>query len=158
MVNEMKSYAKPTGKYPAKKKPGDQAQGNSPAYTSISIQSKIVLLTLSFPRLRIIWSSSPFATAEIFADLKRNNAEPDYAKAIATGADDDPDPGAGVNTNAEELLRCLPGITPKNLKYVMSRVRNVKEHCEMELKAVQDILGVEPGKACWEFMHKGEGK
>ncbi|KAJ3500275.1 hypothetical protein NMY22_g19311 [Coprinellus aureogranulatus] len=157
-VGEMKSYAKPTGKYPPKKKPTDQGPGTSPTYTSISIQSKIVLLTLSFPRLRIIWSSSPFTTAEVFADLKRNNAEPDLAKAVGTGADDDPDPGAGVNTAAEELLRALPGITPKNLKFVMSRVRNVRELCELDLKGVQDLLGVEPGKACYEFMHRGEGK
>ena len=158
IVGEMKSYAKPTGKYPSKKKPGDQAPGTSPTYSSVALQSKIVLLTLSFPRLRIIWSSSPFATAEIFNDLKRNNPEPDHIKAIATGADDDPDVGAGVNTSAEELLRCLPGITPKNVKYVMSKVRNLRELCEMDLKGLHDLLGVEPGRACWEFIHKGEGK
>ena len=113
----MKSYVKPTGKYPAKKRPGDQGPGSG-AYSGIPIQSKIVLLTLSFPRLRIIWSSSPFATAEIFADLKRNSAEPDPSKAISTGADDDPDPGAGVNTNAEELLRCLPAFLGLGLAMV----------------------------------------
>jgi DNA excision repair protein ERCC-4 len=34
------------------------------------VGSKLTLLTLTFPKLRIIWSSSPAATAEIFADLK----------------------------------------------------------------------------------------
>lgn len=154
----MKSYAKPSAKYPSKKKPNDGGQPNKDgsAFSGISIQSKLVLLTLSFPRLRIIWSSSPFATSEIFKDLKKNNAEPDPMKAIAIGADDDPDAGAGVNTAAEDLLRALPGITPKNVKYVMSRVRNVRELCEMNLEQVQEILGVAPGKACWEFIHKGE--
>jgi DNA excision repair protein ERCC-4 len=52
----------------------------------------------------------------------------------------------------------LPGITPKNVKYVMSKVRNLRELCEMDLMGLQDLLGVEPGKACWEFIHKGEGK
>lgn len=34
------------------------------------ISSKLVLLTLAFPKLRIIWSSSPHETAKIFLDLK----------------------------------------------------------------------------------------
>jgi DNA excision repair protein ERCC-4 len=122
----------------------------------MTLQSKIVLLTLTFPRVRIIWASSPYATTDIFNDLKMNNPEPDAATAIAVGAEEDPEAGAGVNTAAEELLRCLPGISAKNVHYVMSKVRNVRELCEMDLAQVQDILGVGPGKACWDFMHRGE--
>ena len=83
-------------------------------------------------------------------------AEPDPAKAIATGAEEDPDAGAGVNSAAEELLRSLPGITAKNVKYVMSKVGNVREFCELDLRGVQEILGAGPGKACYQFMHRGE--
>src|SRR6266536_308490 len=36
------------------------------------LQSKLVLLTIAFPRLKIIWSSSPYQTAEIFEELKKN--------------------------------------------------------------------------------------
>jgi len=149
----MKSYVKASSKCPPKKPSGPSDQ---PTYSSPTIQSKIVLLTLTFPRLRIIWSSSPYATADIFNDLKSNNPEPDPTKAISMGADDDPDVGAGVNVAAEELLRCLPGITAKNVKYVMSKVDNVRELCGLSLTQVQDILGVEPGRACFDFMHKGE--
>ena len=106
--------------------------------------------------MRIIWSSSPYATAEIFNDLKSLSPQPDASKAVLVGAEEDPDAGAGVNAAAEELLRALPGVTAKNVKHVMSRVGSVRELCELELKGVQDILGVEPGKACWEFIHKGE--
>jgi DNA excision repair protein ERCC-4 len=63
-----------------------------------------------------------------------------------------------VNAAAEELLRSLPGITAKNVKHVMSKVGNVRQLCEMSIGKVQEILGVEPGKACWEFMHRGERK
>jgi DNA excision repair protein ERCC-4 len=124
--------------------------------TPPSIQSKIVLLTLTFPRVRIIWSSSPYATSEIFNDLKMNNPEPDLSKAVLVGAEEDPDAGSGINTAAEELLRCLPGITAKNVKHVMSKVRTVREFCELSLVEVQEILGVGPGKICWEFMHRGD--
>jgi DNA excision repair protein ERCC-4 len=123
---------------------------------SSTIQSKIVLLTFTFPRLRIIWSSSPYASADIFNDLKANNAEPDPTKAIAVGAEDDPDVGAGINAAAEELLRCLPGITTKNVKYLISKVKNVRELCSLSLTKVQEALGVEPGWACFDFMHKGD--
>lgn len=152
-VSEMKSYAKPTGKYPPKK---NASEPSKDTLNLVSVQSKLVLLTLSFPRLRVIWSSSPYASADIFGDLKTNHPEPDVVRAVAIGAEEDPEAGAGVNQAAEELLRALPGITAKNVKYVMSRVGSVKELCGLNLQAVQDILGNEPGKACWEFMHRGE--
>ncbi|KAJ7861733.1 hypothetical protein B0H14DRAFT_2741744 [Mycena olivaceomarginata] len=155
VVSDIKSHVKPTGKYPPKKSGGSSEQDG---YASPLLQSKLVLLMLSFPRVRIIWASSPYATAEIFADLKANMPEPDPRTAIAVGAEEDPDAGAGVNAAAEELLRCLPGITAKNVKYVTTKIRNVRHLCEMSMKEVQEILGIEPGKACWEFMHRGEGR
>lgn len=53
--------------------------------TPNSIISKLSLLVLHFPRLRIIWSRSLYATAEIFASLKTNQDEPEEAKAIRVG-------------------------------------------------------------------------
>lgn len=151
---DAKSYVKPTGKYPTKKKPVGPQEAELPATSSI--QSKLVLLTLTFPRVRIIWSSSPYATAEIFKDLKANNPEPDPARAVVVGAEEDPEAGAGVYAPAEELLRTLPGITARNVKFVMGKVGSVRELCAMSLEEVQEILGVEPGKACWDFIHRGE--
>jgi len=158
LVTDMKSYVKPSGKYPAKKKDSTTTSDPSaPAYSSVSIQSKLVLLTLSFPRLRIIWSSSPYATADIFNDLKLNNPEPNAHTAIAIGAEDDSEAGAGVNTAAEELLRSLPGITNSNVKQVMNKVKSVRELCGLSLEKVQEVLeDREKGKLCWEFMHQGE--
>ncbi|KAJ7591596.1 hypothetical protein C8J56DRAFT_935948 [Mycena floridula] len=158
LVSEIKQYGKQNNRFQNKKKPsGGPGGGQSENGPSApSIQSKLVLLTLTFPRVRIIWSSSPYATAEIFNDLKADRAEPDPTKAITIGAEEDPDAGAGVNAAAEELLRSLPGITAKNVKYVMSKVTNMRELCEMDLNQVQELLGAVPGKACYEFMHKGE--
>ncbi|KAI0321403.1 hypothetical protein OF83DRAFT_1168456 [Amylostereum chailletii] len=156
IIQDMKSYVKPSGKYPSKPKakgPTDGEAGGPP-----TVQQKLVLLTLTFPRVRIIWSSSPYATADIFNDLKSNNFEPDYKAAVAIGAEEDPEAGAGVNGSAEELLRSIPGITAKNAKYVMSRVPSVRALGDLSLEEVQDVLGNEPGKACWEFLHWGERK
>lgn len=124
--------------------------------STYNIQAKLVLLTLTFPRVRIIWSSSPYATAAIFNDLKSNNPEPDPVKAIAVGAEEDTEAGPGVNHAAEELLRALPGVTAKSVRHIMSKVGSVREFCELSLPQVQQILGVEPGKECYEFMHRGE--
>lgn len=88
--------------------------------------------------------------------MKANNPEPDPMKAIAIGADNDPEVGAGINTAAEELLRSLPGITAKNVKTVMSKVKNMRELCDLPLSQLQAILGSEAGKRCYDFMHKGE--
>lgn len=37
---------------------------------SFDIQQKLLLLTLHFPKLKIIWSPSPYATAQLFEELK----------------------------------------------------------------------------------------
>jgi DNA excision repair protein ERCC-4 len=156
-VQDVKSYVKPTGKYPIRKSGSSGSSSTAPETSQPpSIQQKLVLLTLAFPRVRILWSSSPYATADIFKDLKANAREPDYAAAVAVGADSDPAAGQGMHGPAEELLQTLPGISTKNAGYVMSRVRTVRELCELQLEQVQDILGNEPGKACWEFLHWGE--
>jgi len=114
-----------------------------------------VLLTITFPRLRIIWSSSPYATSDIFLDFKKNQPEPDPHKAIAIGGEDGTDEAGAVNQSAEDLLRSLPGVTSKNYKYIMGRVGSVKELCELELSEMQEIMGNEPGKVCHEFLHHG---
>jgi DNA excision repair protein ERCC-4 len=125
---------------------------------STSIQSKLVLLTLAFPRLRIIWSSSPYATAEIFADLKNNIAQPDPKKAALVGAEDEGLDSTGVNAAAEELLRSLPGITAKNVRHVMNMVGSVRELCDLDLAGVQAILGIQAGKTLHTFLHQNSGK
>ncbi|KAI0300476.1 hypothetical protein B0F90DRAFT_1810368 [Multifurca ochricompacta] len=155
IVQDVKSYVKPTGKYPPRTA-GSGRSSTQDVSQPPSIQQKLVLLTLAFPRVRILWSSSPYATADIFKDLKADAREPDYAIAVAVGADSDPAAGQGLHGPAEELLRTLPGITVKNAGYVISRVRSIRELCELDLQQLQDILGNEPGKACWEFLHWGE--
>ena len=115
------------------------------------------MLTLAFPRVRVLWSSSPYATADIFKDLKANSREPDCAAAVAVGADgDSAAAGQGMHGPAEELLHTLPGITAKNASSVMNRVRSMRELCELRLDQVQEILGDELGRTCWEFLHWGE--
>ena len=48
-------------------------------------QSKLTLLTIHFPGLRILWSANPYLTAEMFEAIKKGRPEPDTATAIAIG-------------------------------------------------------------------------
>lgn len=132
----------------------------------IDVQTKLVLLTMTFPRLRIIWSASPYHTSDIFAELKATYDEPDKAKVARIGVpvDDGDDDGDGAHAPAtgnfdntynlipESLLRCMPSVNATTSRHVMSQVRDLEELCELELDEVQSILGNEPGRKMWEFM------
>lgn len=79
-----------------------------------ALLSRIVLLCLHFPRLRLLWSRSMHATADIFMALKANQDEPDPVKAAAAGIPLEGDPAEAeaesiVNQPAIDLLRRLPG-------------------------------------------------
>lgn len=45
--------------------------------SNADITQKLQLLTICFPKLRIVWSPSPYATAQLFEELKQNRDEPD---------------------------------------------------------------------------------
>jgi ERCC4-type nuclease len=38
--------------------------------TSNDVAAKLQLLTLHFPKLKLVWSPSPYATAQLFEELK----------------------------------------------------------------------------------------
>lgn len=131
-------------------------------YTSeIDIRSKLVLLTISFPRLKIIWSSSPFNTVEIFRDLKENRDEPDPNKAVAVGGDEaeggalaEGTAEAGLLAAPQDILRSLPGITSRNYHHVMSKVDSMEKLVELELKEIQALIGVEAGNTLYSFINR----
>ena len=101
-----------------------------------SIISKISMLSMEFPTLRILWSRSPHETLKIFKKLKRNHQEVDVDKAIEIGSNEALDDllGAkkedenGVNDAAIKMLRKLPGVNANN-----SRKMNVQFACFLSL-------------------------
>ncbi|KAF1733777.1 DNA repair protein rad16 [Beauveria bassiana] len=99
---------------------------------SSDLQSKLVLLTLAFPKLRIIWSSSPYQTAEIFESLKTQEAEPDPIAAVRAGLDKDARAEDQVfNQEPQDMLAVVPGVTPQNIKNIIIKTENVKEVANM---------------------------
>ena len=49
--------------------------------------SRLQLLTLHFPKLRILWSPGPHATAELVEELKKGREQPEANRAATIGVD-----------------------------------------------------------------------
>ncbi|KAL2402504.1 DNA repair protein rad16 [Exophiala dermatitidis] len=119
------------------------------------LQSKLVLLTLAFPRLKVVWSSSPYQTAEIFEELKKQQEEPDPLKAVQIGLVDDEDPDDKTfNTAPQDLLRTIPGVTPKNASRLYLETKNVAQVANMSLEELDPLVGKEAGRQIVRFFTK----
>ncbi|KAL7271536.1 DNA repair protein RAD16 [Rhizina undulata] len=118
------------------------------------LQSKLVLLTLAFPNVRIIWSSSPYQTAEIFEELKKSQPEPDPLKAVKIGLEEGEDPMSMYNQTPQDILRAVPGITDRNWKTVAVDVENIRELSNMSEAEISLLVGKERGKMVWEFFNR----
>ncbi|KAK9453708.1 hypothetical protein V1511DRAFT_482576 [Dipodascopsis uninucleata] len=122
---------------------------------SQDLQSKIVLLTIAFPDLRIIWSSSPYQTADIFLELKRNQLEPDPEHAAAVGLEEDGDHSSSLtNQTAIAMLKAMPGITEVNYRNIVYDVDDFKQLCVMSEDEIARSIGPEAAKKVWRFINR----
>lgn len=127
---------------------------NSVSATNVSsdLQSKLVLLTLAFPKLRIIWSSSPYQTAEIFESLKTQEEEPDPIAAVQAGLDKDMKvEDQAFNREPQDMLAVVPGVTPQNIKNIVLETENIKEVANMTAQELEPMVGKTAGRAIHGF-------
>ncbi|CAB0034499.1 unnamed protein product [Trichogramma brassicae] len=103
-------------------------QGNyyiSRGMRSLDITNKLQLLTMHFPRLKLVWSPSPTATAQLFEELKQGRPQPDAAKAAQVGTEDDIDDentmAEKYNVHIQDLIAKLPGVHSKNLRAILNK-------------------------------------
>ncbi|KAL9107374.1 MAG: hypothetical protein Q9227_007739 [Pyrenula ochraceoflavens] len=127
-----------------------------PDSDSRDLQSKLVLLTLAFPRLKVIWSSSPYQTAEIYEELKKNQEEPNPLRAVQIGlSEDDGDPNDRTfNQAPQDMLRCVPGVTTKAMQRLVLETRNVQDVANMEVKELDDMIGGEAARQITRFFER----
>ncbi|KAL9242755.1 hypothetical protein vseg_016724 [Gypsophila vaccaria] len=115
--------------------------------TPNNIISKLSLLVLHFPRLRIVWSRSLHATAEIFTSLKANQDEPDEAKAMRVGVPSEEGivendvRAENYNTSAVEFLRRLPGVTDSNYRTIMDGCNSLADLALLPVEKLADLMG-----------------
>jgi DNA excision repair protein ERCC-4 len=121
------------------------------------LQGKLVMLTLAFPRLRIIWSSSPYQTAEIFNELKKQQDEPDPLKAVQLGLDPDlqgQDEMRSFNQTSQDMLRALPGVNESIVMTLMLRTESIEELANMSEREICWLIGTDVGRRVYRFFNR----
>jgi DNA excision repair protein ERCC-4 len=120
------------------------------------LQSKLVLLTIAFPKLRIIWSSSPYQTAEIFEELKKNNEEPDPRKAASIGAEEgeDAETGRAFNQIPMDMLREIPGVDEKNITPLSLEIGSIHNLANLPEDDICALVGREAGRKIHRFFNQ----
>lgn len=135
-----------------------------------SVQHLLVLLTLSFPRLKIVWSSSPHQTSEIFAELKKNNPEPDPIRAVQIGLSPDvmnslsSNPGDVMaastiehrmfNLLPQDMLRAVPGVIPEIIERLTLETGNLHDIANMEVDTLSALVGKEAAEKIYKFFRR----
>jgi len=116
-------------------------------YMSRDVQSsdlvaRLQLLTMHFPKLRILWSPSPHATAELVEELKKGRDEPDASKAATLGIDIVDDYNVDrFNAQIKDFVSKLPGINSKNIYAVLNKAENLLDLLDLSEDTLGDILG-----------------
>uniref|UniRef100_A0A803XU50 DNA repair endonuclease XPF n=1 Tax=Meleagris gallopavo TaxID=9103 RepID=A0A803XU50_MELGA len=110
--------------------------------SSSDVTSKLTLLTLHFPKLRILWCPSPHATAELFEELKQNRPQPDAEAAMAVTADSETLPESDkYNPGPQDFLLKMPGVNAKNCHALMNHVKSIAELVTLSKDKLCEILG-----------------
>ncbi|KAJ2555514.1 DNA repair protein RAD16 [Coemansia sp. RSA 1933] len=129
--------------------------GNIAAHVApTAIHSQLAVLALAFPRLRFLWSCSPYETAAIFADLKRNAPEPDIDRAVAVGQNDpDIQRDSVYATQPVALLQALPGVTERNYQHLARAFRSIRDLCLASRADIAAVIGSEAAGKLHDFIH-----
>merc|ERR1711933_660763 len=104
--------------------------------------------------MRLLWSPSQRFTAEMFLKLKEGRHEPDQKSAMQINGEDverdeanDAEHGASdrrtprTNTSAFDVLRKLPGVTPRNMFALARRAKSMAGLTKMALDTLTEVLG-----------------
>ncbi len=123
---------------------------------STDITTRLQLLTVHFPRLRILWSPSPHATAELFEDLKKGREQPDAEKAAAMSFDFIDEYNVDkYNVAIKDLLLKLPGVTSKNVYGLLNKVGGMDDLLEFSADDLGELLcSTECGNELYSALHK----
>ncbi|XP_061823275.1 DNA repair endonuclease XPF isoform X2 [Nerophis lumbriciformis] len=128
--------------------------------SSNDISSKLTLLTLHFPRLRILWCPSPHATAELFLELKQGRLEPDAAAAQAVTAESDTvaESTELYNAGPYDFLLKMPGVSTKNFRGLIKNANSLADLAGLGQDKLAEILGnASNARLLYEFLHNVAG-
>lgn len=137
--------------------------------------SKLIALTLQFPKLNVFWSCSLNATIEVFNDLKLNKSEPDPEQAASIGVEllmqdaetrlNSSDLVKKTNSSSfyqklynfapVELLQKMPGLDGPSHRYALRGTPSLKTLSDLSLETLSSILGNNSrASLLFEFMNR----
>ena len=120
-----------------------------------AITSKLSLLLIHHPKLRLLWSRSAEHTVAIFQALKSGQDEPDVQTAASLGGN-----AAYAeqvfNMTPQDVLRTLPGVHQHNYRRLMNAVRNLRELASKTAAELAAILGPQNASLLHAFLHREE--
>ncbi|XP_019699002.1 DNA repair endonuclease XPF isoform X2 [Harpegnathos saltator] len=109
------------------------------------ITAKLQLLTLHFPKLKLVWSPSPHATAQLFEELKQTRNQPDANIAAKIGADDNTEDkqvmAEKYNPRIQDFMAKLPGVHSKNLRSLLNKGQSLDHLIKLTKEELKEILG-----------------
>ncbi|CAH1113748.1 unnamed protein product, partial [Psylliodes chrysocephalus] len=122
---------------------------------SFDVQQRLLVLTLHFPKLKIIWSPSPYASAQLFEELKLGKEDPNVQYASSLGGEQDLDViQSKYNSNIYDFVYKLPGITSKNIDMFLRKGVSLNEVVKKSEEELKEILGNSvDAQALYSFIH-----
>lgn len=139
--------------------PGQKVSAGNPISGKIlrnEIQLKLTELLVSFPKLKVIWSTSPYETAQIFLELKASQNEPDIDEALSKGVNPSISTNEGppmFNDDALDLLQSIPGINNVNYTSVIQKVKSMAHLVTLLREELVEILGEVNGNMAFNFIN-----
>lgn len=106
------------------------------------ISSKLLLLTMHFPRLRLVWSPSPYATAQLFEELKEGRDQPCASQAAMIGAEvasGDDEFAEKYNIAIQDFVSKLPGVNTKNVHSILRKGQSLSHLISLSKEQLSEL-------------------
>lgn len=114
--------------------------------TQETIRSRLSVLLILYPKLKIIWSASPRHTAELFRDLKGSQKEPDLSSCAQAGRT------VLLNNTAMKILRAIPGVTAAGATKIAEKLPNLAALADLPIEELSGIVGPEAAGQITRFL------
>ncbi|XP_076647013.1 DNA repair endonuclease XPF mei-9 isoform X1 [Halictus rubicundus] len=109
---------------------------------NMAITSKLQLLTMHFPRLKLIWSPGPHATAQLFEELKQGRPQPDTITASQIGVEENRQIDTEkFNSYIHDFIAKLPGVTTKNLYSILEKGQSLDHLNKLTKEEITEMIG-----------------
>lgn len=117
------------------------------------IQMNLATLVLKFPKMKILWSSSPYQTTELIMELKASREEPDIVQAVNAGLKEEKQKvNDDLSNNFVNLLQNIPGVTNIDFYAIMRKVKDTNRLVEMSRDELVQTVGQSLGERIYDHI------